>query len=70
MKYAEIALDVPPSIGPSFTYTIPDVVNRFVRLGQLVFVPFRTRTVIGIVVALSSFSAVASPRPISRIALK
>ena len=70
MKYAEIALDVPPSIGPSFTYTIPDVVNRFVRLGQLVFVPFRTRTVIGIVVALSPFSAVASPRPISRIALK
>lgn len=70
MKYAEIALDVPPSIGASFTYTIPDVASRFVRLGHLVFVPFRTRVVIGIVVALSPCSAVANPRAISRLALK
>ena len=70
MKYAEIALDVPPSVGASFTYTIPDVASRFVRLGQLVFVPFRTSVVIGIVVALSPCSAVANPRVISRIALK
>ena len=70
MKYAEIAVDVPPSIGASFTYTIPDVLSKFVRLGQLVFVPFRTRKVIGIVVDLTSISAVSSPRSISRIALK
>ena len=52
LRYADVAVDAPVGHARAFTYSIPD---RFtVRPGQLVWVPFGSQTLQGIVLELSS----------------
>ncbi len=60
--YADVAVDAPVGHDRTFTYSIPDRVN--VQPGQLVWVPFGTQTLQGIVVELSSVKPEFATRPI------
>ena len=52
-KYADIAVDAPVGHARVFTYSIPQRIS--LQPGQLVWVPFGSQTLQGIVVGLSSF---------------
>ncbi|MDA0769632.1 MAG: primosomal protein N' [Chloroflexi bacterium] len=66
MIYAEIAVDAP--IGPekTFSYSIPDGLE--LRPGHLVKVPFGPRSIQGVVMSLSTTSAVAQTRDVYDVA--
>jgi primosomal protein N' (replication factor Y) (superfamily II helicase) len=51
MPYVEVAVDT-PSGRPTYSYGVPEGID--VRPGQLVWVPFGTRTVRGVIVAVGS----------------
>ena len=52
LKYADVAVDSPVGHARVFTYRIPDRLS--VQPGQLVWVPFGSQTLQGIVVQLSA----------------
>ncbi len=58
----------PPSLRErAFTYSIPSSLTGSIALGQLVWVPFGTRRLQGIVVAFSETSPVEETRDIDEI---
>ena len=65
MMYADIAVDAPVSSGRIFSYKVPD--NWSVEIGQLVWLPFGSRTIQGIIVNLSDTSQSDYTLPISSI---
>ena len=62
LNYAEVAVDTPVNDPPTFTYKIPPHLS--VQPGQLVWAPFGSRVLQGIVVDLSPSSPVAATRDI------
>lgn len=52
MKYAEIAVDFPDNSQRSYTYKIPN--DLLIEIGDLVWVPFGSRTLCGIVLNLTT----------------
>jgi primosomal protein N' len=62
MLYAEVAVDAPAGRS-TYSYAVPDGMSAAV--GQLVWVPFGTRTVRGIITALSHIPGYPSPRPVA-----
>ncbi|MDA1256721.1 MAG: primosomal protein N' [Chloroflexi bacterium] len=64
--FAEVAVDGAGGQERTFTYRIPEGVG--VEPGHLVWVPFGTRTVQGIVFRLTEFPAIEETRDIERIA--
>ena len=65
MMYANIAVDAPVSPERIFSYVVPD--NWVVEIGQLVWVPFGSRTIQGIVINLSDKAQANYALPISSI---
>ncbi len=61
MAYAEVAVDAPAGL-PTYSYSVPGGLD--VRTGQLVWVPFGTRTVRGVVVATGTEPLHEKTRPI------
>ncbi|TFH34447.1 MAG: primosomal protein N', partial [Dehalococcoidia bacterium] len=64
MRYAEVAVDA-PSGRSTYSYGVPE--DFAVRLGQVVWVPFGTRTVRGVVVELTAVPAYADTRDVLSI---
>lgn len=64
MPYAEVAVDAPAGLA-TYSYSVPDGAEA--RPGQLVWVPFGTRTVRGIVTAVTLEPAHDATRPISSL---
>ena len=62
LRYADVAVDSPVGHARSFTYRVPDRIS--VQPGQLVWVPFGSQTLQGIVVELSSASPEFATRDI------
>jgi len=60
--YADIAVDAPIPYSRTFCYSLPE--NCSAEIGQLVWVPFGSRTIQGIIVNLTDTSEVDHPRPI------
>ena len=60
--YADIAVNAPIPYSRTFSYSLPK--NCPGEIGQLVWVPFGSRTIQGIIVNLSDTSEVDHPRPI------
>jgi primosomal protein N' (replication factor Y) len=70
MTYADIAVFAPvraPGALPAYTYAVPDALQDHVAPGSLVTVPFASRKLSGIVVALGKTSRVREVRPIESL---
>ena len=65
MMYADVAVDAPVSPDKTFSYIVPD--NWSVEIGQLVWLPFGSRTIQGIIINLSDTSQSDYNLPISSI---
>ncbi len=65
MRYAEVSVNSPAAQRRSFSYSIPPVLN--VEVGQVVRVPFGSRTLEGVVVEITAFPAVEQTRDIEGI---
>ena len=60
--YADIAVDAPIPYSRTFSYSLPE--NCSAEIGQLVWVPFGSRIIQGIIVNLTDTSEVDHTRPI------
>ncbi len=65
MRYAEVSVNSPAAQRRSFSYSIPPVLN--VEVGQVVRVPFGSRTLEGVVVEITAFPAVEQTRDIEGV---
>ncbi len=65
MPYAQVAVDAPAGL-KTYSYIVPD--GHQVHPGQLVWVPFGSRTVRGVIVSLLSGTSVEAVRPVSSVA--
>lgn len=63
--YADIALNAP--IKKTYEYKIPQEMADSVKIGSLVKVPVRSRTLAGCVLDISAEKTFSSPKPVSRI---
>ncbi|MCJ7523555.1 MAG: DEAD/DEAH box helicase, partial [Dehalococcoidia bacterium] len=64
MKYAEVAVNYPPSQPRTFSYSIPPDIS--LNAGHAVLVPFGRRLVQGVVLSLSDYPSVEETKEISR----
>ncbi|MFC1918122.1 primosomal protein N' [Chloroflexota bacterium] len=62
MRYAEVSVNSPIAQRQTFSYAIPDRFN--LEPGQAVWVPFGSRVIQGIIIALSAYPAVEDTREI------
>ena len=65
MKFAEVAVNAPVGQVQTFTYSIPNQMD--VNAGNMVIVPFGSKTLPGIVFSIESSSSVDKTRNISRV---
>ncbi len=65
MRYAEVAVNSPAAQRRSFSYSLPSSLS--VEVGQAVRVPFGSRVLEGIVIALTDFPAVEQTKDIDGI---
>lgn len=64
-KFAEVAL--PIAVRQTFTYSIPDSMSRFIEMGKRVWIPFKQKYAIGMVVKLHDDEPAYSVKPIKRV---
>src|SRR5437879_13762263 len=65
MRFAEVAVNAAAPLRQTFTYRVPDGLP--IEPGQAVYVPFRSRTLQGIVVETSETASVAQTRDIADV---
>ncbi len=83
MKYAQVVVNTPLAVGKpgeeeitpaqslrerAFTYSIPEPLENRIALGQLLWVPFGSRRLQGVVIAFSDTSPVEQTKDIDEIA--
>src|SRR5712692_6556516 len=65
MAYADVAVNAAAPLRQTFTYSVPDGLD--VRAGHAVYVPFGTRTLQGVVMAITEESAFAEVRDLKEL---